>query len=494
VVQVVEAGFDSGRAPSIAVGSKGTISVSYLLVTPVPRPGVLPDVVVAGTSQPPSVMLATYDQGILNRVAVTGQPPVGKAVGQAPEIATGLGYAVPGVQTAIALDGSGKHYVAWSTPKGGVYYSTDAAGTFSAPVAITKDQAFGASIAIGPDGTPWVSFLRGLTLVVATGAGGKWQGQDVTRIGGEPGLPAVRTAIAIGKDGSPLVAYGDDGATVVAHRSGADWSFDRVPGAGGYGVSLALDKDGNPHVAYYDLQGGVHHAHSIGAAPWQVSDLGATAPGPAGKSDPRWGTGIAVDDQGVHSITWADTKANDIVYDTNASGAFVAQPLPSSNAGWTPALAASPDGKSVAISWFDSVNLNLDVATPASGQLVLAHPTPTLYQPSIPPPTAACSPSGTSLSLVAVNIAFDKNCLAAPAGTAFTIAFNNQDTGTPHNVEIFTNTSATTRLGGATGPTDIITGPATTTYSVEPLKAGSYYFRCDVHPQAMFGTFVVAKP
>src|SRR5437870_9205209 len=190
-------------------------------------------------------MLATYDQGIWNRIPVTRQAPVGKAVGQAPEIATDQGYAVPGVQTAIALDASGKHHVAWSTPKGGVYYSTDAAGSFSAPEAITKDQAFGASIAIGPDGTPWVSFLRGLTLVVATRAGGKWQEQDLTRIGGAPGLPAVRTAIAIGKDGSPVVAYGDNGATVVARRSGAVWArLDPVPGPGGYGVSLALDKDG----------------------------------------------------------------------------------------------------------------------------------------------------------------------------------------------------------------------------------------------------------
>ena len=181
------------------------------------------------------------------------------------------------------------------------------------------------------------------------------------------------------------------------------------------------------------------------------------------------------------------------MYTTNASGAFVAQPLPSSSAGWTPALAVSPDGKSLAIAWFDSVNLNLDVAMPTSGQLVLAHPTPTITQPSIPAPTAACSPSSTSLSVVALSVAFDTNCLAAPAGKAFTIRFNNQDTGIQHNVEIFTDPSATTRLGGATGPLDTITGPATATYSVDPLKAGTYYFRCDIHPTAMFGTFVVAK-
>ena len=102
-----------------------------------------------------------------------------------------------------------------------------------------------------------------------------------------------------------------------------------------------------------------------------------------------------------------------------------------------------------------------------------------------------CSPAGTSLQIAAKNIHFDKSCLAAPAGQAFSVAFDNQDTNVPHNVEIYTDKTATTRLGGATGATDTVTGPATTTYQVSALKAGTYYFQCDVHPSAMFGTFVV---
>src|SRR5207249_3951353 len=81
----------------------------------------------------------------------------------------------------------------------------------------------------------------------------------------------------------------------------------------------------------------------------------------------------------------------------------------------------------------------------------------------------------------AQNIAFNANCLAAPANTAFTLQFTNNDGGTPHNVEIFTNASAATRLGGATGPTDILFGPGSVTYQVDALPAGSYFFRCDVH-------------
>ena len=57
----------------------------------------------------------------------------------------------------------------------------------------------------------------------------------------------------------------------------------------------------------------------------------------------------------------------------------------------------------------------------------------------------------------------------------------------PHDVAIYTNSSATTTLFKGT----VVTGPTTTTYHVPALKAGTYYFRCDIHPTQMTGTFVV---
>ena len=50
-----------------------------------------------------------------------------------------------------------------------------------------------------------------------------------------------------------------------------------------------------------------------------------------------------------------------------------------------------------------------------------------------------------------------------------------------------------TRLGGAAGPADTLVGPGSVTYQVDALPAGSYFFRCDVHPTQMTGTFVIAK-
>lgn len=100
---------------------------------------------------------------------------------------------------------------------------------------------------------------------------------------------------------------------------------------------------------------------------------------------------------------------------------------------------------------------------------------------------AACSPNGTSLSITAKSIHFSSTCLAAPAGKPFTITFTNSDSGVPHNVAIYSSPAATKVLFRG----QLITGPKTVTYHVPALPAGTYYFRCDVHPTAMRGTFIV---
>jgi len=101
--------------------------------------------------------------------------------------------------------------------------------------------------------------------------------------------------------------------------------------------------------------------------------------------------------------------------------------------------------------------------------------------------SSTCSPSGTVLAVSARDIKFDKGCLAAPADQPFTIRFNNKE-AIPHNLAIeVAHDSPDSLFGGET-----ITGPKTTTYKVNALKAGMYHFHCTIHPDQMQGTFIVS--
>jgi plastocyanin len=97
---------------------------------------------------------------------------------------------------------------------------------------------------------------------------------------------------------------------------------------------------------------------------------------------------------------------------------------------------------------------------------------------------ATCSPSGTQLRVTARDLSFDAECLAAPAGQPFTMELDNQDQGLQHNVSIIDGDEVL--FEG-----EIFAGVERRTYDVEALEAGTYEFRCDVHPD-MNGAFVVA--
>jgi cytochrome c oxidase subunit 2 len=101
---------------------------------------------------------------------------------------------------------------------------------------------------------------------------------------------------------------------------------------------------------------------------------------------------------------------------------------------------------------------------------------------------SGCPNDPTPGQITAENVAFDKDCLAAMAGQPFKLKFDNEDAGQSHNVAVYRDESAS---GGALFPGNVITGPSTITYDIKPLPKGNYFFRCDVHPQAMTGKLVV---
>ena len=89
--------------------------------------------------------------------------------------------------------------------------------------------------------------------------------------------------------------------------------------------------------------------------------------------------------------------------------------------------------------------------------------------------------------LTAENVSFDKDCMTAPAGKPWTLTFDNQE-AVPHNVAIFQGSNAE---GANVFRGQVITGPKVVEEPVPALKAGTYFFHCDVHPQAMQGKLVV---
>ncbi|MGD1118517.1 MAG: cupredoxin domain-containing protein [Dehalococcoidales bacterium] len=113
-------------------------------------------------------------------------------------------------------------------------------------------------------------------------------------------------------------------------------------------------------------------------------------------------------------------------------------------------------------------------------------PTPTPTATGTPTPTAA--PQSVTINLTAQGMAFDLSTITVPAGASVTLVFTNKDTGIPHNFALYTDSTASKSIFIG----QIIRGTNTVTYTfTAPSTPGSYFFRCDVHPTSMIGTFVV---
>jgi plastocyanin len=95
-------------------------------------------------------------------------------------------------------------------------------------------------------------------------------------------------------------------------------------------------------------------------------------------------------------------------------------------------------------------------------------------------PAASLSPNQT---IIAVSVlGFDRQSMTVPAGVELTIDFQNPDTGVQHNWSLYDPADGAEIYKG-----EILTGVASTTYTVPPLAAGTYDYVCDIHPQTMTG-------
>ena len=112
--------------------------------------------------------------------------------------------------------------------------------------------------------------------------------------------------------------------------------------------------------------------------------------------------------------------------------------------------------------------------------------------------TAAVSAGGTpavTIELTAAKMAYDPFVITVPAGVTVIGHFHNREdpglsqvTCIAHNFAVFDSPAARTKIFSRA----IITGGQDITYRfTAPAAPGSYFFRCDVHPSVMKGTFIV---
>lgn len=114
-------------------------------------------------------------------------------------------------------------------------------------------------------------------------------------------------------------------------------------------------------------------------------------------------------------------------------------------------------------------------------------PTPGATPPA--EPTGTTTPAlNSTVDLAAQNLEFSQSEITVQAGALVTVNFNNMDAGIPHNFAVYSDSSAAATIFQG----QVVTGPTTTTYTfTAPSAPGSYFFRCDVHPETMTGTFTV---
>ncbi|MGE5227890.1 MAG: cupredoxin domain-containing protein [Planctomycetaceae bacterium] len=497
---------DVGQGASVAVNPDATAFVSYFGFPAVVPKGQVPPSRPIGSPFLPAVQLSSMDaKGMVTHGAVQqshpDQTPTGIGVPFGPDMpktaGTNLDLTPQNVNgTAVALASDGSLHVAWAGPTGVMYAKTTVGGTstvsevYNYGVTVNQAGPIGRpGIALDAAGNPWIAFgvngTTGISIKVATPKGNGWSVVDAATAGTCNGC-SQPLPTGIGFVGStPVVVFGDPKADAVmaATLSGRTWSTSTVE-AGASGAGLALTASGDKaYASYYTGTGSVHEATFDGSA-WKAGEVSSSFDPQTTSGLDAPTTGVAVDDQGTIYVTWQD-KGVQLASGDGATFTPVDTQGPLKGTG--PAIAA---GKGVVyLAWYDPSEENLNLGALANpSEVLLANPSPAPTISVAPAGNASCGADGKiSLDIVAKGIAFDTNCLVAPANKPFTVNFDNQDAGVPHNVAGFTDSSATTVLFRG----NVITGPAKDAIKVDALKPGTYYFHCDIHPTTMFGTLAV---
>jgi plastocyanin len=513
---------DAGLGNAVALDKDGTPFVSYLIFPAelaegeiaLPRPIGAPfiETLTAGGAEAKpggAVGIASVaSNGIWTRGAAAQviDSPAGIVIPYGPAtVDTMIGATAQNTNGSdIAIDANGGKHVVWAQPDGVWYSVATPTGGFTATQLYKQDPPLTEagpigrpSVAVDRAGDAWVAFTvdtaAGQSVEVFANNMGKWsKPTSVATVPLAPGGPQPRPTEIAMADGAPVVVYIDGSAgAVMAARQQADgtWSSETIAsGIAPSGPSLAVGSGGSLAVSYYTGTE-VDVATSTAAGVWTPSKVADANPG-SGIGNFAETTGVAIDDAGAVYVTWRDDTTKSVVLATGGgtTGAFNVVDTRGTQGGAYPSLGVTPDGSRVYLAWYATVSQDLLVGIMGEvGDLQVAAPSPTAsYSP--PPPASACPTGGVKLeapSGAALN-GFAQTTLTAPANKAFTICFDNQDTGVPHNVDLFDKQGGTSLAKAS-----IITGVAQANVDVSALKPGTYFYQCDVHPTTMTGTLTV---
>ncbi|HXF50409.1 MAG TPA: cytochrome c oxidase subunit II [Dehalococcoidia bacterium] len=111
--------------------------------------------------------------------------------------------------------------------------------------------------------------------------------------------------------------------------------------------------------------------------------------------------------------------------------------------------------------------------------------------PATPAPTAEPGAEVQEVAIVAMNVLFDLKEIRVKAGSQVKLTVDNQDAGVPHNWALYESEDAAKAGEAPFAATEVATGPVTQELTFSAPEPGIYFFRCDVHPTTMVGTFTV---
>ncbi len=124
------------------------------------------------------------------------------------------------------------------------------------------------------------------------------------------------------------------------------------------------------------------------------------------------------------------------------------------------------------------------------GAVAEMSPTP---EPEGTPSDGGTTGEGTVVEIAMIPVLlFDTSDVTVPDGQTVTLTADNQDPGIIHNWAVYESREVAESEGpsAAIALTEICVD-CIETITFEPPPPGDYFFRCDVHPIQMVGTFVV---